>query len=144
MLDIAAAKFSHDEAVQFVPADAQALPFSDREFDLLVCQFGVMFFQDKPGAFREAARVTQPGGTYLFSTWGTITENPFARIAHEATAAFFPDNPPGFHLVPFSYADPDTVKADLENTGWRDVEYVDTPLRKTIPYLAEFARGLGV
>ncbi len=86
--------------------------------------------------------MTQPGGTYLFSTWRTMTENPSARIAHEATAAFFPDNPPGFYLVPFSYADPDTVKADLENTGWRDVEHVDIPLRKTIPDLTEFARGL--
>ncbi len=32
-------------------ADAQHLPFDDNQFDLLVCQFGVMFFPDKPGAF---------------------------------------------------------------------------------------------
>src|SRR5260221_55969 len=38
-------------------ADAQHLPFDDNQFDLLACQFGVMFFPDKPGAFREARRV---------------------------------------------------------------------------------------
>src|SRR5437773_11374095 len=38
-------------------ADAQALPFDDEQFDLVACQFGVMFFPDKPGAFAEIRRV---------------------------------------------------------------------------------------
>ena len=33
------------------------LPFSDNSFDLIVCQFGVMFFPDKQASFREALRV---------------------------------------------------------------------------------------
>ncbi|MDT4919372.1 MAG: hypothetical protein QOI15_274, partial [Pseudonocardiales bacterium] len=32
-------------------ADAQVLPFSDGQFAALVCQFGVMFFPDRPAAF---------------------------------------------------------------------------------------------
>ncbi len=43
-------------------ADAQELPFPDGSFDLVVCQFGVMFFPDKPGAFAEMARVLSPRG----------------------------------------------------------------------------------
>jgi ubiquinone/menaquinone biosynthesis C-methylase UbiE len=42
-------------------ADALRLPFGDRQFDLVVCQFGVMFFPDKPAAFREVQRVLMPG-----------------------------------------------------------------------------------
>jgi ubiquinone/menaquinone biosynthesis C-methylase UbiE len=38
-------------------ADAMNLPFPDGTFDLIVCQFGVMFFPDKVTAFREASRV---------------------------------------------------------------------------------------
>ena len=47
MLEIARAKFRPGEQVEFQPADAAALPFTDGSFDAVVCQFGVMFFPDK-------------------------------------------------------------------------------------------------
>src|ERR1051326_5842255 len=34
-------------------ADAMHLPFDTGEFDLVLCQFGAMFFPDKPAAFEE-------------------------------------------------------------------------------------------
>ena len=63
MLDFAAGKASPPNVV-WQQADAQALPFDDGAFDAVVCQFGVMFFPDKPAAFREAHRVLKPGGRY--------------------------------------------------------------------------------
>src|SRR5262249_21293249 len=36
--------------VEWRVADAMGLPFADQEFDAVVCQFGVMFFPDKPKA----------------------------------------------------------------------------------------------
>jgi ubiquinone/menaquinone biosynthesis C-methylase UbiE len=47
MLEVARGKFHPDEMVEFQPADAMALPFPDSSFDVVVCQFGVMFFPDK-------------------------------------------------------------------------------------------------
>ncbi len=82
MLDVARSKFMADENISFATADALALPFGDGEFDLMVCQFGVMFFPDKLAAFREARRVLKSEGTYLFNVWGTLEDNPFAHIAH--------------------------------------------------------------
>jgi ubiquinone/menaquinone biosynthesis C-methylase UbiE len=59
-------------------ADALALPFPDRHFDKVVCQFGVMFFPDKQAAFREILRVLRPGGEFLFNVWarrdGTVQQ----------------------------------------------------------------------
>lgn len=43
-------------------ADAQALDHPDSSFELVVCQFGAMFFPAKPTAYAEAARVLTPGG----------------------------------------------------------------------------------
>ena len=43
-------------------ADALALPFADSAFDAVLCQFGVMFFQNKIAGYREAFRVLKPGG----------------------------------------------------------------------------------
>jgi ubiquinone/menaquinone biosynthesis C-methylase UbiE len=37
------------------------LPFPEAAFDLIICQFGVMFFPDKQASFREALRVLAPG-----------------------------------------------------------------------------------
>jgi ubiquinone/menaquinone biosynthesis C-methylase UbiE len=54
-------------------ADAMRLPFPDGSFDLIVCQFGVMFFLDKQTAFREAARVLRQAAISC-STCGMTTE----------------------------------------------------------------------
>jgi Methyltransferase domain len=43
MLDYAAARQSHDRRISWRKADALALPFEDGAFDLLCCQFGVLF-----------------------------------------------------------------------------------------------------
>jgi SAM-dependent methyltransferase len=139
---VARKKFTETEAMHFTPADAMALPFDDSEFDLIVCQFGVMFFPDKVASYREATRVLRPGGRYIFNTWGPMSANPFSEIGHEVTARFFPDNPPGFYQVPFSYADPGTVVGDLKKAGWIDVEHETIPLQKTVTDLTRFARGM--
>src|SRR3954471_23854929 len=49
MLRVAAAK-SDLARVTFIPADAQSLPFPNASFDLVVCQFGAMFFPDRIAA----------------------------------------------------------------------------------------------
>jgi SAM-dependent methyltransferase len=65
MLDVAAERVRAAN-VRFQQADAQALPFADGEFDLVLSQFGVMFFPDRVGAYREVRRVLKPGGRVLF------------------------------------------------------------------------------
>src|SRR4051795_4565305 len=56
MLDEAARKVSAAN-VTFQQADALKLPFEDASFDLVVCQFGIMFFPDKVAGNAEARRV---------------------------------------------------------------------------------------
>jgi ubiquinone/menaquinone biosynthesis C-methylase UbiE len=69
MLEVARTKFRSGEQVEFQPADATALPFSDGAFEAVVCQFGVMFFPQKDTSYREVHRVLAPGRRYLFSVW---------------------------------------------------------------------------
>ena len=53
---------THSERVRWQSADALDLPFADGEFDVVLCQFGVMFFADKQRGFREAFRVLRHDG----------------------------------------------------------------------------------
>ncbi|NRB20820.1 MAG: class I SAM-dependent methyltransferase [Rhodobacteraceae bacterium] len=142
MLDVAKSKFSDQDKVEFLVANAMTLPFEDAEFDLMVCQFGVMFFPDKPDSFREAARVLKSGGHYVFNTWGPMSKNPYSVMAYDVTARFFPTDPPGFYKVPFHYSDPVKVLGDLSTAGWTDVEHTTLPLSKTIVDPKAFAHAI--
>ena len=62
MLDYAATRQAADSRSRWRQADAQALPFDDGAFDLVCCQFGVMFFPDRRAGYLEAKRVLKPGG----------------------------------------------------------------------------------
>jgi len=106
MLDRAAARQADDRRIAWRQADAQALPFGDREFDAVTCQFGVMFFPDKVRGYREARRVLKPGGHLFFNVWDRISENEFADVVTEAVAGLFPQDPPRFLArTPHGYHD---------------------------------------
>jgi ubiquinone/menaquinone biosynthesis C-methylase UbiE len=122
MLDYAATRQEQDSRVTWRRADAQALPFEDAAFDLVCCQFGVMFFPDRPSAYREARRVLKPGGTFLFNAWDRIDENVFADDVTNALAEFFPDDPPRFMArTPHGYHDTGLIRSDLAKAGFSSV-----------------------
>ncbi|HUR95608.1 MAG TPA: class I SAM-dependent methyltransferase [Gemmatimonadales bacterium] len=118
MLDQAAA-LGTSRPVDWRRADAMELPFEDGEFDAVVCQFGVMFFPDKPRAFAEARRVLRPGGTLLFNVWDRIEENDFASTITTALADRFPADPPRFLVrTPHGYTDVAAIQRDLTAGGF--------------------------
>lgn len=99
-------------------ADAIDLPFEAGEFDLIACQFGVMFFPNKPAAFAEARRVLTPEGTLLLSTWATVDTHDFQAALVAGLERAFPEDPPSFIVsVPHGYAEVDVVVADLRAGG---------------------------
>ena len=74
MLDVAASHTGLGR-VRWRQADAMTLPFEDRAFDAVICQFGVMFFPNKRTAFAEAWRVLKPGGRFVFNVWDRLDRN---------------------------------------------------------------------
>jgi ubiquinone/menaquinone biosynthesis C-methylase UbiE len=142
MLAVAKTKFEAEESVSFEPADACALPFADQSFDLMVCQFGVMFFPDKDVSFCEAMRVLKPGGRYLFNVWDAFVHNPFARIAHETIGSFFEADPPVFYKTPFGYSEIAPVTAALAGAGFTAITAETVSLQSEIADARQFADGL--
>ena len=128
--------------VEWQQADATKLPFPDGSFDVVLCQFGLMFFPDKAAGVREAFRVLRPGGRYLFNVWDAIVHNPIARIAHETAATFFPADPPTFYKVPFSLHDPEPLRALLAQAGFGEIAWTHLEKTGASPSAADAATGL--
>jgi ubiquinone/menaquinone biosynthesis C-methylase UbiE len=121
MLDRAAGK-PGPARVTWQHADALALPFDDRAFDVVACQFGVMFFPDKVKGYKEARRVLKPRGRFFFNVWDEIRNNEFADTVNEAVAAFLPNDPPAFMArTPHGYHDVGKIRNDLTAAGFSDV-----------------------
>ncbi len=55
--------------IAFQEADAEALPFADAAFDVVVSTFGVMFTPDQDRAAAEMLRVCRPGGKLGLANW---------------------------------------------------------------------------
>jgi ubiquinone/menaquinone biosynthesis C-methylase UbiE len=78
--------------VEWVEADAEALPFADGEFDVVTSAFGAMFAPDHGAVAGELMRVCRPGGTIGMANFppeGTAAE------FFELLAPYGPPPPPG-------------------------------------------------
>jgi ubiquinone/menaquinone biosynthesis C-methylase UbiE len=122
MLDHARARLAHDKRIEWRQTDALALPFGDQTFDVVACQFGVMFFPDKLQGYKEARRVLRPGGHFFFNVWDRISENEFADVVTEALATLFPHDPPRFMArTPHGYHDAAQIRRELNAAGFDNV-----------------------
>ena len=106
----------------FVEADAQNLPFSEAEFDIVVSNLGVCHVPDQPRVLAEVRRVLRPGGRFAMTVWcGPETSPCFALVygaikahgSHEVTAPQGPD----FH----QFARPDVAAGLLSEAGFSSV-----------------------
>ena len=109
--------------------DAEALPFADGEFDVVLSQFGHMFAPRPEVAIREMLRVLKPGGTIAFSTWP-----PELLIGRSFTlvGSYMPPPPPGVSPPP-QWGDPNIVR---ERLGTAVTEIVFDRDRMNFPALS--------
>jgi SAM-dependent methyltransferase len=139
MVDIGAAQVP---TATWRQADAMQLPFDDASVDLVACQFGVMFFPDRPAAYAEVARVLTPGGHFLFNCWGPLAGHDVEATVMAALAESFPHDPPSFLArVPHGYHDVDLITADLTTAGFGGVHVESVELDCTGRSAADLARG---
>jgi SAM-dependent methyltransferase len=96
--------------VEFLQGDAEALPFPDAGFDMVLSQFGHMFAPRPEVVIKEMLRVLKPGGTIAFSTWPPelFTGRMFATMGRYAPAP----PPPGVAPPPL-WGDPNIVRERL-------------------------------
>jgi len=123
-------------------ADAMRLPFGDAGFDVVACQFGVMFLPDKPAGYAEVRRVLTPDGAFVLNTWSTLATHEFEAAFTATLERIFPTDPPMFLVrTPHGYADPDRVVADLQAGGLRCTSVETVTLEGRAESVAALATG---
>jgi len=116
-----ASLYCQNERISWQQADALELPCDANTFDLVMCQFGVMFFPDRVKAYREAARVLKPGGKLVFSVWDSLEHNTLAKIVTQSLAFLYPNKPPSFLArVPYAYSNLTLISNELEQAGFTE------------------------
>ena len=121
------------DKVSFVVADAQTHPFGEGEFDVLISQFGLMFFDDPEGGFENLRNALTSGGRAAFISWQDLEANEWLMVVGRAVARYvdLPDlggraGGPGM----FALKKPDEMIALLTGVGFTQV--VVEPVSTTI------------
>jgi len=115
--------------VNFMEADAEALPFDDGQFDLVVSMFGVMFAPRPHVAAAELLRVTRPGGQVALANW---TPEGFIGKMFNVFKAHLPPPPAGVPS-PMGWGDEAIVRARLAH-GFSNVRLTRRIARMCYPF----------
>jgi SAM-dependent methyltransferase len=111
------AEQSGSSNVRFVQGDAQACPFLGGSCDVVISNFGVMFFDDPVQAFTSIAATVRHGGRLAFLCWQDDTVNELGiPLRVFAAHAALPEL-----SVNGTFFDPVQITTLLSKTGWGDV-----------------------
>jgi SAM-dependent methyltransferase len=109
----------------FVIADAQTHRFTAETFDILISQFGLMFFDDPVRALTNIRSAMRPGGRAVFVSWQQLPANEWLMLIGEAVGRYveLPEfggqaRGPGM----FSLCDADEIATLLCAAGFEQVE----------------------
>lgn len=121
--------------------DMCAIPYEDEKFDLVICQFGIMFAPDKSKALQEMRRVLKPGGKLLFSTWGLLGKNRIFEIFNETLISSMNFDMAAAEQGPFAMQDEQEVLKLLRAAGFKNADVEAVSKTGESPSAAQAAKG---
>ena len=96
---------------------AEALPFADDSFDVVACQFGLMFFEDRRTALQQMWRVLKPGGRVVVAVWDALERSPGYASMTELLRRLFGDQVADELRAPFVLGDPTLLRVLFTEAG---------------------------
>lgn len=111
-------------AAECAVAPAEALPFDDNGFDAVACQFGLMFFADRPRALREMRRVCRPGGRVAVAVFDGWEDSPGYSDLIPLVASLIGPEAAAALKAPFCLGAGDALQKILDDAGFNRAEVV--------------------
>lgn len=113
----------HKNQIRFQECDIEHLPFGEKEFDVVLCQFGLMFAPDLKRCLQEVYRVLKPQGSFAAAVWGTAEQNPGCAAMLGLLNEHLPPRAEGQPSL-FDLGKPKAVEASLQSVGFRDYKEI--------------------
>jgi SAM-dependent methyltransferase len=139
MLSVARSRaFEQGLSIEWQEGQAEALPYPDQRFDLVLSQFALMFFADRQTALAEMRRVLVAGGRLVLSVFAGIDRHPFYVALNEAIARRLGTSAVG---EIFALGDERTLRDPLIQAGLREVVIEPFAITARFPNPAGFLAG---
>ena len=135
MLEVARSAAPPEAGIDWHEASADALPFADATFEVVLCQLSLQFFPDRLGALREMRRVLASEGRMLVNVPGPTPL--FAILAEELERHVAPVAAGFVHQV-FSLHEPAEVQDLVGDAGFVDIAVRASDKTLSLPPPAEF------
>jgi ubiquinone/menaquinone biosynthesis C-methylase UbiE len=140
MITVARSASAGTENIEWREGNAMALPFSDKTFDLVLCQQGLQFFPDRLVSSKEMHRVLVPGGRLALSVWSSIGKCPGFQSLAVALGNHIGSEAAAFMQSPFSLANESDLRSLVEKAGFHDVKIQSATKRLIFPSPDEFVK----
>jgi ubiquinone/menaquinone biosynthesis C-methylase UbiE len=124
MLALARAKppVQDGASIEYLEAPADRLPVTVAAYDVVTCQQGLQFFEDRPAAVAQMHRALRPGGRVGIAVWTEIARSPaMAAIADAIEQAADAELADRYRRGPWGFPDAGPLAELLEDAGFRDV-----------------------
>jgi SAM-dependent methyltransferase len=125
-------------AIEWHEGRAEALPFADGSFDLVLSQFALMFFADRAAALTEMRRVLNAGGRLALHVFQGIERHPFYVTLDEAIVRHLGASGVGGI---FALGDAEELRSLLTGAGFRDVQLTPAAVTAHFPQPESFLAG---
>ncbi len=139
MLAVARAAAGRDGlAIEWHEGRAEELPFPEGSFDVVLCQFALMFFADRRAAITEMHRVLVDGGRVALGVWQGLDRHPFYETLHEIIQRRLGMS--GVQEI-FKLGDVSELHTLLTDSGFRNVEIESVSMTAHFPNPGGFLAG---
>jgi len=120
--DMLAVARTKEDRIEWRQGRAEWLPFDDEAFDVVVCQFGMMFFEDRIAAVREMMRVLRPGGRMTVAVWDELDNSPGYAALTSLIERLFGASVAQSMRTPYMLSDAAEFRAAFIDAGVADVK----------------------
>jgi ubiquinone/menaquinone biosynthesis C-methylase UbiE len=139
MLAVARNRAARDGSmIEWQEGRAEELPFPDHSFDLVLCQFALMFFTDPPTALAEMHRVLKKGGRLMLSVWQSLDLHPFYKKLHDVIYRRFGMS--GVQQI-FALGNEPGLRKLFKDAGFEHVEMESASMAARFPNPDSFLAG---